>query len=89
MQCCLKEDFTILEFEIYLKRNAALLSIVLLLPCCILMIINLLAAFLPPSSYEKISLALSIFLSYFVLLLIVVDHIPEGSTLPAVGKFIS
>ncbi|CAD5114490.1 DgyrCDS3615 [Dimorphilus gyrociliatus] len=86
MICCLKEDFTILEFKIYLKRNAALLSIVLLLPCCILMMINLLAAFLPPSSYEKISLALSIFLSYFVLLLIVVEHIPEGSKLPAVGK---
>ncbi|CAD5115025.1 DgyrCDS4046 [Dimorphilus gyrociliatus] len=86
LACCSNEKFTIMRFHLKLKRNATFLSIVLFLPCSLLMIVNLLTAFLPPSSSEKIHLTLSIFLSYFVLLLIVMDYIPQGSKLPVVGR---
>ncbi|CAD5114090.1 DgyrCDS3238 [Dimorphilus gyrociliatus] len=79
----LNKHFTVMIFSISLKRNAVFLVIVLFLPCFLLIFLNLLSTFIPPNSTEKVNLALSVFLSYFVLLLIVMDHIPLGRRVPA------
>ncbi len=74
-----KDRFSQLDFHILLKRKSLYYVTYIMAPCFLLGIINLFIFILPPGSGEKISLGMTIILSYFVFLLLVADHLPTTS----------
>lgn len=84
-----KEDGLIYHLEIVLRRKATFYAIVLILPCIILNLITFLMFVIPTDGTDRIDLALNLILSYFVLLLILIDAIPpSGDAVPLLGLYV-
>ena len=81
------DEFPFVYFTFKLKRKPVYHIINILLPCIIISFIAGLQFLLPPSSGEKISLGISVLLSFSVLLLLLSDIMPKTSdVIPLVGK---
>ena len=75
-------------FTLNLKRKPMYHIINVMLPCIIISLIAGLQFLLPPSSGEKISLGISVLLSFSVLLLLLSDIMPKTSeVVPLIGKW--
>ena len=59
----------------------------IMLPCLMLSLLDLLVFCLPPESGEKVSLGITVLLSFSVFLLVIADNVPQTSeTAPLLGK---
>ena len=74
-------------FTIYLKRKPTFYVINILTPCMTLSFLALLVFYLPPDSGEKVSLGITVLLSFSVFLLLVAENVPKTSEfVPLLGK---
>ena len=74
-------------FRIYLRRKALFYQMNIVLPCIVMSVLDIFLFVLPPDSGEKISLGVTVVLTYSVFLLLVADNIPQTSdTVPVIGK---
>lgn len=83
-----KGVFTDVTVILTIHRRVLYYVMNILLPCVWLSILNLLNFCLPPDECEKITLGITVFLSYSVFMLLVADSIPPTSEfLPLIGTF--
>lgn len=78
------------HLEIVLRRRASFYAIVLIMPCIVLNLISLLMFFVDVKGTGRVDLALNLILSFFVLLIILVDSIPpSGDDVPLLGLYVT
>lgn len=81
------EAFPEVFFAIHLRRKYTFYFMYILLPCIMLSCVQLMIFLLPAESGEKISLGVSILVSFSLFLLIVADQVPDTSdAVPVIGK---
>ena len=74
-------------FTVSVKRNPDLFLWNVVAPCMLLTAISLLSYLLPCESGEKISLCITVLLSYTVVLLVVADITPRAAnSMPLISK---
>ena len=77
------------RFTIYMRRKPLYYVMNIMLPCLMLSLLDLLVFCLPPESGEKVSLGITVLLSFSVFLLVIADNVPQTSeTAPLLGKTI-
>ena len=87
MQLCSISYFN--RFTIYMRRKPLYYVMNIMLPCLMLSLLDLLVFCLPPESGEKVSLGITVLLSFSVFLLVIADNVPQTSeTAPLLGKTI-
>ena len=71
----------------HLKRKPLFYVLNIILPCVMLSILQLMVFLVPPSAGEKVSLGVTVLLSFTVFLLMVSDNMPQTSLyIPLLGK---
>ncbi len=74
-------------YEIRLQRKPFYYTMYMVMPSFILSLIALLMFWLPPESGEKVSLGITVFLAFSVLMFSLSDDLPESSdSFPIIGK---
>ena len=76
-----------LHFVLYFQRKSLYYIMNIVLPSCMLSILVLTVFKLPPESGEKMSMGVTLLLSYSVFLLMVSDNVPNTSqAVPLIGQ---
>jgi len=76
----------LLLLTMMMMLNASTLNIIL--PCISLNVLSLLAFCLPPDAGEKVTLGITVLLSYSVFMLLIAENMPPTSEfVPLIGKF--
>ncbi|GFN98353.1 neuronal acetylcholine receptor subunit alpha-10 [Plakobranchus ocellatus] len=71
---------------IYLKRNTFFYLFNIIVPCCMLSILTLMTFWLPPTSCEKVTLGLNVFLAFSMFMLLIAEEVPASSdAVPLIG----
>ncbi len=84
--CCL-EVYSLVVYELTMRRKPLFYIVHIMIPAGLLAVLVLLVFIVPPESGEKMSMALTLLLSYSVLILIVSDNVPPSSQgVPFIGK---
>ncbi|ELT96196.1 hypothetical protein CAPTEDRAFT_131936, partial [Capitella teleta] len=87
-ECCPHICFSKVEVLLYLKRRHRFYTMNLILPCAMLSSLTLVTFLSPPDQGEKISLGISILLSFSVFMLQLSENMPKTSeTLPLFGIY--
>ena len=73
------EAYSEVKFNFYLKRKPLYFMTNLIIPCCLMSVIVLFVFLLPANADEKISLSITVLLSFSVFQLLVVGSMPETS----------
>ncbi|XP_052091291.1 acetylcholine receptor subunit beta-like [Mytilus californianus] len=74
------EDLQLLEFSMKLKRNPMFFVLNLILPICVMIILNIFVFLLPPESGERVGYAVTVLLAIAVFLTISSDNLPATSS---------
>ncbi len=74
--------YPLLNMEITMEREPQFYIFNIVFPCILLMFIGSLTFCLPPSSEEKVSLSVTVFLALMVLMMAIMDDIPASATNP-------
>ncbi|XP_063420058.1 acetylcholine receptor subunit delta-like [Mytilus trossulus] len=74
------EDLQLLEFSLTLKRNPMFFVLNLILPICVMIILNIFVFLLPPESGERVGYAVTVLLAIAVFLTISSDNLPATSS---------
>ncbi len=75
------------RFTLVMRRKPLYYVMNIMLPCLMLSLLDLLVFCLPPESGEKVSLGITVLLSFSVFLLVIADNVPQTSeTAPLLGK---
>ncbi len=79
--------FPAINYNIHFQRKPFYNTMYMVLPSCILSLVALLMFWLPPESGEKVSLGITVFLAFSVLMFSLSDDLPENSdSFPIMGK---
>ena len=82
-----EDQYATARFVIYLSRKPEYFTYTLIYPCVMLSMLMFLVYLLPPESGEKISLQITVLLSFTVFQLIVTSSMPQTSDfVPIIGK---
>ncbi len=85
---CCPEVYPLVVYELTMRRKPLFYIVHILIPAALLAVLVLLVFSVPPESGEKMSMALTLLLSYSVLILIVSDNVPPSSQgVPFLGKY--
>ena len=88
--CLSTHDFLqiyIRQAVIYLKRNTFFYLFNIIVPCCMLSILTLMTFWLPPTSCEKVTLGLNVFLAFSMFMLLIAEEVPASSdAVPLIGE---
>lgn len=80
-------NYSSVNFIVKLKRKPMFYTMNVATPCILMSFLALLLFWLPPESGEKITLGLTVLLSFSVFLLLIADNVPKTSdTAPLIGK---
>ena len=71
--------YPILELEVYLRRKPLFMVMTIVLPSIILSLLVILVFYLPADAGEKLSLGITLLLSFSVFQLLLVDSLPPSS----------
>ncbi|XP_071156104.1 neuronal acetylcholine receptor subunit beta-3-like [Mytilus edulis] len=74
------KDIQLLEFSMTLKRNPMFFVLNLILPICVMIILNIFVFLLPPESGERVGYAVTVLLAIAVFLTISSDNLPATSS---------
>lgn len=75
------------RFVIYIRRKPAYFIFTLILPCVLLSMLMFLVYLLPPESGEKVSLQITVMLSFTVFQVVITNSMPPTSDIvPVMGK---
>ncbi|XP_067936883.1 neuronal acetylcholine receptor subunit alpha-10-like [Watersipora subatra] len=89
-QCCGNVSYPSLYFYIWIERESLYYIVNIITPCIILSLLATFTFRIPPDSGEKISLGITILLSFTVFQLIVAESIPKRSdSIPIISVYIS
>ena len=76
-----------LWFTLHIRRRSLYYIFNIIAPCIMLSVLTLLTFWLPPTSGEKISLGLSVFLAFSMFMLLIAEEVPATSeSVPLIGK---
>ena len=82
--------FPRIRFSVYIKRKPMFYMINIITPCITMSLLAVLVFYLPPDSGEKVSLGITVLLSFSVFLLLVAENVPKTSEfVPLIGNDIS
>lgn len=74
---------------IYLKRNTFFYLFNIIVPCCMLSVLTLMTFWLPPTSCEKVTLGLNVFLAFSMFMLLIAEEVPASSdAVPLIGIYL-
>ena len=80
--------FPRVRFTLLLRRKPMFYTINIITPCMTMSLLALLVFYLPPDSGEKVSLGITVLLSFSVFLLLVAENVPKTSEfVPLLGKY--
>ncbi|CAH2320130.1 5-hydroxytryptamine receptor 3A-like [Pelobates cultripes] len=83
-----KKKYSEIKINICFKRRPIFYIVHLILPSMFLIIMDIIAFYVPPESGERISCKITILLGYSVFLIIVSDHMPATSSgTPLIGVY--
>ncbi|CAD5124154.1 DgyrCDS12454 [Dimorphilus gyrociliatus] len=85
--CCDDEPYPDLTFRLTVKRKTAFYMYVLILPSVMLSFLTLVLFWIPPQRPDRTSLGMSLFSSFFVLLLILVQSSPPTASISLLGVY--
>ncbi|XP_035827686.1 neuronal acetylcholine receptor subunit alpha-9-I [Aplysia californica] len=78
-----------LTVVIYLKRNTFYYLFNIIVPCVMLSVLTLMTFWLPPTSGEKVTLGLSVFLAFSMFMLLIAEEVPASSdAVPLIGIYL-
>ena len=76
-----------LLFTLHIRRRTLYYMFNIIAPCVMLSVLTLLTFWLPPTSGEKISLGLSVFLAFSMFMLLIAEEVPATSeSVPLIGQ---
>ena len=79
--------FAGIEFTLHWQRKTLYHVFNMMLPIMLLLVVSMGIFWLPPESGERISLAITVLLSYAVFLIVIMDNTPTNSeSLPLISK---
>jgi len=79
--------FPRVRFTLYLRRKPMFYLINIITPCMMMSLLSVLVFYLPPDSGEKVSLGITVLLSFSVFLLLVAENVPKTSEyIPLLGE---
>ncbi|ESN93688.1 hypothetical protein HELRODRAFT_140970, partial [Helobdella robusta] len=82
------EPYPDLTFFVIIRRVAVFYNYILVLPCVLLSFLTLVIFWLPPESPAKVMLGMSVFVAFFVLLLLLADSTPPAAcSIPLIGAY--
>jgi len=82
--------FPRVRFTIYMLRKPRFYTINIICPCMTMSLLALLVFYLPPDSGEKVSLGMTVLLSFSVFLLLVAENVPKTSeSVPLLGIYLT
>ncbi|ESO85361.1 hypothetical protein LOTGIDRAFT_210710 [Lottia gigantea] len=83
---CCPEKHPFLTFMLHIRRKTFYYIFNIIVPCSMLSILTLLTFWLPPTSGEKITLGLSVFLAFSMFMLLIAEEVPATSeAVPLIG----
>ena len=86
-ECCGNVSYPSLHFHIWIERKSLYYIVNIITPCVILSLLATFTFCIPPDSGEKISLGITLLLSFTVFQLIVAESIPRRSdSIPIISK---
>ncbi|KAI0214558.1 Acetylcholine receptor subunit alpha-L1, partial [Lamellibrachia satsuma] len=86
--CCV-EPFPDVTFWLHLRRRTAHYTLNVILPCVMLSVLTLTTFFLPADSGEKVTLGLTVLLSFSVFNLLIAENMPAKSdSVPLLGIYL-
>ena len=71
--------YTMIQFEIFLRRKPLFMVMTIVLPSIILSLLVILVFYLPADAGEKLSLGITLLLSFSVFQLLLADLLPKSS----------
>ena len=79
--------FPRVRFTLYMRRKPMFYLINIITPCMMMSLLSVLVFYLPPDSGEKVSLGITVLLSFSVFLLLVAENVPKTSEyIPLLGE---
>lgn len=78
-----------LVYTLHIRRRTFYYIFNIIVPCVMLSVLTLLTFWLPPTSGEKISLGLSVFLAFSMFMLLIAEEVPATSeSVPLIGEIL-
>ncbi|WAR04964.1 ACH10-like protein [Mya arenaria] len=88
-QSCCEDLYPDLTYTLYVRRKTFYYIFNIIVPCIMLSILTLLTFWLPPTSGEKITLGLSVFLAFSMFMLLIAEEVPATSeAVPLIGIYL-
>lgn len=84
---CCPEVYIDLTYEVIFRRSATFYTYILILPCVLLTSLTLVLYWIPPESPTKMALGMSVFMAFFVLLLIFEANTTASGNVPILGTY--
>lgn len=85
---CCPEPYVDLAFKLKFQRRSTFYNYILILPCILLTSITLVLFWIPPESPAKLMLGISIFVAFFLLMLLMESCLPPAAaTVPLLGTY--
>ncbi|OWA51486.1 Neuronal acetylcholine receptor subunit beta-3 [Hypsibius exemplaris] len=87
---CCPEPFPDLTFRLVIRRKVLYYAYSTLLPCIMMSALTVLVFVLPPDSGEKIALGITVILAFSVIMLSIIEKLPETSdSIPLIGSYLN
>lgn len=84
---CCSDPYPDLTYTLHVRRKTFYYIFNIIVPCIMLSILTLLTFWLPPTSGEKITLGLSVFLAFSMFMLLIAEEVPATSeAVPLIGN---
>ena len=85
---CCSDPYPDLTYTLHVRRKTFYYIFNIIVPCIMLSILTLLTFWLPPTSGEKITLGLSVFLAFSMFMLLIAEEVPATSeAVPLIGMY--
>lgn len=85
---CCPDTHPDMTFTLHIRRRTFYYIFNIIVPCSMLSVLTLLTFWLPPTSGEKITLGLNVFLAFSMFMLLIAEEVPATSeAVPLIGKY--
>jgi nicotinic acetylcholine receptor len=86
-ECCSEIPYLEVTALLAIRRVPTYYLFTIIIPCLWLTILNLLVFLLPADSGDKISLGVTVFLSFSVFMLVISEKVPVAYAIPLLGMY--
>ncbi|KAL5011028.1 hypothetical protein ScPMuIL_013333 [Solemya velum] len=86
---CCPDPHPDMTYQLHIRRKTFYYIFNIIVPCIMLSVLTLLTFWLPPTSGEKITLGLSVFLAFSMFMLLIAEEVPATSeSVPLIGIYL-